>query len=48
MQEDVELFRRGIELLAELYRAAGAKRIFLPLDATPEGDAARAACARTT
>lgn len=34
--EDVRLFRRGLELLSELYRAAGAKRIFLPLD-RPEG-----------
>jgi choline dehydrogenase-like flavoprotein len=37
-REDVALFRRGIELLAELYRAAGAKRIFLPLDRSPEGE----------
>jgi choline dehydrogenase-like flavoprotein len=36
-QEDVDLFRRGIELLAELYRAAGAKRIFYPIDGAPEG-----------
>ena len=35
--EDVKLFRRGIELLAELYRAAGAKRVFLPVDGAPEG-----------
>jgi choline dehydrogenase-like flavoprotein len=29
--EDVELFRRGIDLLTELYWAAGAKRVFLPV-----------------
>jgi choline dehydrogenase-like flavoprotein len=29
--EDVELFRRAIELLAELYWEAGAKRVFLPV-----------------
>jgi choline dehydrogenase-like flavoprotein len=28
---DVELFRRGIELLAELYWEAGARRVFLPV-----------------
>ena len=37
VQEDADLFRRGIALLAELYRVAGAKRVFLPLDQTPEG-----------
>jgi len=29
--DDVELFRRGIELLAELYWEAGARRVFLPV-----------------
>jgi choline dehydrogenase-like flavoprotein len=29
--EDVERFRRGIELLTELYWAAGARRVFLPV-----------------
>ena len=36
-REDVELFRRGIALLAELYRAAGAERVFIPVDRAPEG-----------
>jgi len=31
IDEDVELFRRGIDLLAELYWEAGAKRVFLPV-----------------
>ncbi|HEY1360509.1 MAG TPA: GMC family oxidoreductase [Thermoleophilaceae bacterium] len=31
VDEDLELFRRGIELLAELYWEAGAKRVFLPV-----------------
>ena len=31
LREDVELFRRGIELLAELYWETGAKRVFLPV-----------------
>jgi choline dehydrogenase-like flavoprotein len=30
-REDVELFRRGIDLLAELYWKAGARRVFLPV-----------------
>jgi choline dehydrogenase-like flavoprotein len=37
LPDDVAAFRRAIELLAECYRAAGAKRIFLPLDGAPEG-----------
>jgi choline dehydrogenase-like flavoprotein len=36
LKEDVELFRRGIELLAELYWEAGAKRVFLPVRGHPE------------
>jgi choline dehydrogenase-like flavoprotein len=35
--EDVARFKRGIELLAELYRAAGAKRVFLPLEGGVDG-----------
>ena len=35
---DVARFRRGIELLAELYRVAGAKRVFLPIDGVEEGE----------
>ena len=30
--EDTAKFERGIELLAQLYRAAGAREVFLPLD----------------
>jgi choline dehydrogenase-like flavoprotein len=37
VQEDVDLFRRGIALLEQLYREAGAKRIFIPIDRAPEG-----------
>jgi choline dehydrogenase-like flavoprotein len=36
-REDVRRLRRGIELLAELYRAAGARRILYPVDGAPEG-----------
>jgi choline dehydrogenase-like flavoprotein len=36
ISDDVAKLRRGTELLAECYRAAGAKRIFLPLDGGPE------------
>ena len=36
-QEDVDLFKRGLELLAELYREAGARRVFYPVDGDPEG-----------
>jgi choline dehydrogenase-like flavoprotein len=31
LPEDAERFRRGIELLSELYWAAGAKRVYLPV-----------------
>jgi len=34
--EDLESFRRGIELMAELYWAAGAKRVYLPVDGANE------------
>ncbi len=34
--EDLACFRRGIERLAELYWAAGAQRVFLPVDGAPE------------
>jgi choline dehydrogenase-like flavoprotein len=37
LPEDVATLKRGIALLAELYRAAGARRIFLPLARAPEG-----------
>jgi len=36
-REDVRRLRRGIELLAELYRAAGARRILYPVAGAPEG-----------
>lgn len=36
-REDVRRLRRGIELLAELYRAAGARRILYPVEGAPEG-----------
>lgn len=35
-KEDLAAFRRGIELMAELYWAAGAKRVFLPVDGANE------------
>jgi choline dehydrogenase-like flavoprotein len=35
---DLSRVRRGIELLCELYRAAGAKRLFLPIAGLPELD----------
>jgi choline dehydrogenase-like flavoprotein len=34
--EDVETFRRGLELLADLYWEAGARRVFLPVSGVPE------------
>ncbi len=34
--EDLEAFRKGIALLAELYWAAGAKRVYLPVDGANE------------
>ena len=34
--EDVARLKRGIELLTELYWAAGAKRVFQPVDGVPE------------
>ena len=36
-REDVLRLRRGIELLGELYRAAGARRILYPVEGAPEG-----------
>jgi choline dehydrogenase-like flavoprotein len=36
-REDVRRLRRGIELLGELYRTAGARRILYPVDGAPEG-----------
>jgi choline dehydrogenase-like flavoprotein len=35
-QDDVATFKRGIELLCELYFAAGARRVFPPIDRVPE------------
>ena len=35
VREDVARFHRGLELLAELYWAAGAKRVFLPVAGVP-------------
>lgn len=35
-REDVEAFRKGIERLAELYWAAGARRVFLPVEGAAE------------
>jgi choline dehydrogenase-like flavoprotein len=37
LPEDVAAFKRGIGLLAELYRAAGARRVLLPIDGVPDG-----------
>jgi len=34
--EDVEAFRRGISRMAELYWAAGARRVYLPVDGAAE------------
>jgi len=34
--EDAEAFRRGVELLADLYWEAGAKRVFLPVSGVKE------------
>ncbi len=39
--EDVATFKRGIELLCELYAAAGAQTLFPPVEGVP-----RAACGR--
>ena len=36
IERDVAVFKRGIELLAELYWAAGARRVFLPVDRVGE------------
>jgi len=36
LPEDAEAFRRGIELLADLYWEAGAKRVFLPVSGVKE------------
>ena len=35
--DDVRRLRRGIELLAELYRAAGAQAILYPVEGAPDG-----------
>jgi choline dehydrogenase-like flavoprotein len=35
-RDDVEAFRRGISRLAELYWAAGARRVYLPVDGAEE------------
>ena len=40
-REDVQAFARGIELLAELYRAAGAREVYLPVTGSPAGLRAR-------
>jgi choline dehydrogenase-like flavoprotein len=35
-RRDTERFKRGIEILADIYWAAGAKRVYLPLTGLPE------------
>ena len=35
-REDVATFRRGVDLLCELYRAAGARELFSPIEGTGE------------